>query len=217
MNDHNTTCGASCMPDDPYYRDACACWCHDHDTAAHREAQPHWPTQAELAAQRQDFALDGATDRPYHYLARAHVDRGNPWNMSLATEETLLKRTSRHTPPGMGPRDERARMERLYVAELPFLRTRTAGDGERWAQALGHGRQASHVRRIRTNDRATAAKLAASIFPSLHPEPACSCRWASPAELYGMGLITDQELMAGAQAQQVHRAPCPVVRQVVAR
>lgn len=43
----------------------------------------HYPTQAELAQQREQFALDSDERRPWHALAHARVVLGQPWNHTL--------------------------------------------------------------------------------------------------------------------------------------
>lgn len=105
------------------------------------EPEPHYPTQAELAEQRAEFALDSAEDRPYHHLARASFSRGRAWNaaISACNGSYSLAGMRRHEPA------ERDRHERLYVSEAPFLRTRTAGDADKWAEALREGPYNGHI------------------------------------------------------------------------
>lgn len=158
---HTPECEGSCSPTCPIgqqrRRDANvraahaqAAWdkanAHDASIAAYvapaAMTAPYYPTQADLARQRAEFVLDGAHDRPYHNLAHARVARGMPWNLNLGEPSAMrLARQRDLTSQVTGyPTDEAARVTWLYVSELPFLRTRQAGDGERWVQALRGGK-----------------------------------------------------------------------------
>lgn len=118
-------------------------------TLAHPYSRTPAPiTSAELAEQRREFALDGAEDRPYHHIAHARNKRGLPWSLSLGRREGSYPRTRANlyassqvgTPGWRAELAESERWARFYVSEAPFLRTRVAGDGERWVQALRRGR-----------------------------------------------------------------------------
>ena len=99
-------------------------------------------SQADLAKQREDFALDGAEDRPYHFLATARAKRGQPWNLNLERGPRMAQTIADF---GFGlrrsPDENRAAFRRMYPAALPLERHFSAfhEDGQKWAAALRRG------------------------------------------------------------------------------
>ncbi len=96
-----------------------------------------------LAIQRREFVLDSYEGRPFHFLAKARVARGLPWDKYLGME-TMLRVAARQQK-WQNIEGEVARVTRMYPSEVPFeLMRDTDGIGSfgsaRWAEALRRGK-----------------------------------------------------------------------------